>query len=152
MNIGKLVQVVGPVIDVEFPSGKLPSIYNALKVKMAAEKSKEGNIITGEVAQHLGDNTVRAIVLGPTEGMRRGMVVEDTGAPITVPVGEKVLGRLIDVLGEPQDERGPIDTKETLPIHRLPPRLEDQKTEPQIFETGIKVIDLLEPYMKGGKV
>ncbi len=152
MNIGKLVQVVGPVIDVEFPSGKLPSIYNALKVKMAAEKSREGNIITGEVAQHLGDNTVRAIVLGPTEGMRRGMVVEDTGAPITVPVGEKVLGRLIDVLGEPQDERGPIDTKETLPIHRLPPRLEDQKTEPQIFETGIKVIDLLEPYMKGGKV
>ncbi len=152
MNIGKLVQVIGPVIDVEFPSGKLPSIYNALKIKMTAKKPKDESVVTGEVAQHLGDNTVRAIMLGPTEGMRRGLVVEDTGAPITVPVGEKVLGRLIDVLGEPQDDRGPIGTKETLPIHRLPPRLEDQKTEPQIFETGIKVIDLLEPYMKGGKV
>ncbi|MBI5596320.1 MAG: F0F1 ATP synthase subunit beta, partial [Elusimicrobia bacterium] len=151
LNFGKLVQVVGPVIDVEFPSGKLPAIYNALKVRMGDEGGK-GLLVTGEVAQHLGDNTVRAIVLGPTEGMRRGMVVEDTGAPITVPVGDKVLGRLIDVLGEPKDERGPIETTERLPIHRPAPKLEDQETKPQVFETGIKVIDLLEPYMKGGKV
>ncbi|MDE2291513.1 MAG: F0F1 ATP synthase subunit beta, partial [Elusimicrobia bacterium] len=152
LNIGKLVQVVGPVVDVEFPSGKLPAIYNALKVLMTDAAGGPEQVVTGEVAQHLGDNTVRAIVLGPTDGMRRGMVVEDTGAPITVPVGEKVLGRLIDVLGQPKDERGPIDTKETLPIHRSAPRLEDQETRPQVFETGIKVIDLLEPYMKGGKV
>ncbi len=152
LNFGKLVQVVGPVIDVEFPSGKLPSIYNALKVRMGDGSNGQETLVTCEVAQHLGDNTVRALVLGPTEGMRRGMVVEDTGAPITVPVGEKVLGRLIDVLGEPKDERGPIDTKERLPIHRPAPRLEDQVSNPQVFETGIKVIDLLEPYMKGGKV
>jgi len=153
MNIGKLVQVIGPVIDVEFPSGKLPSINNALKVQMKESGGSNGGekIVTGEVAQHLGDNTVRAIVLGPTEGMRRGMVVEDTGAPITVPVGDKVLGRLIDVLGEPKDEMGPIESEETLPIHRAAPSLEDQETTPQVFETGIKVIDLLEPYMKGGK-
>jgi F-type H+-transporting ATPase subunit beta len=153
MNIGKLVQVIGPVIDVEFPSGKLPSINNALKVQMKESGGSNGGekIVTGEVAQHLGDNTVRAIVLGPTEGMRRGMVVEDTGAPIMVPVGDKVLGRLIDVLGEPKDEMGPIESEETLPIHRAAPSLEDQETTPQVFETGIKVIDLLEPYMKGGK-
>ncbi|PIP81444.1 MAG: F0F1 ATP synthase subunit beta [Elusimicrobia bacterium CG_4_9_14_3_um_filter_62_55] len=150
-NIGKLSQVVGPVIDVEFPSGKLPTIFNALKIAMTDNAGKE-MVVTGEVAQHLGDNTVRALVLGPTDGMRRGMVVEDTGAPITVPVGDKVLGRLIDVLGEPKDERGPIDTDEMLPIHREAPKLEDQVTVPEIFETGIKVIDLLEPYMKGGKV
>jgi len=150
-NIGKLSQVVGPVIDVEFPSGKLPTILNAVKIKMADDKG-EDMIVTGEVAQHLGDNTVRALVLGPTEGMRRGMVVEDTGAPITVPVGDKVLGRLIDVLGDPKDERGPIDAADFLPIHRDAPSFEEQVTDTEIFETGIKVIDLLEPYMKGGKV
>ncbi|MBI3297552.1 MAG: F0F1 ATP synthase subunit beta [Elusimicrobia bacterium] len=152
LNAGKLVQVVGPVIDVEFPSGKLPSIYNALKVRMGSEGGAKEVIVTAEVAQHLGDNTIRALVLGPTEGMRRGMVVENTGAPITVPVGDKVLGRLIDVLGEPKDERGPIDSKDFLPIHRPAPKLDEQETKPQVFETGIKVIDLLEPYMKGGKV
>ncbi|TPW21514.1 MAG: F-type H+-transporting ATPase subunit beta [Elusimicrobia bacterium] len=130
LNLGKLVQVVGPVIDVEFPSGRLPSIYNALKVRMGAEAGLKETVVTGEVAQHLGDNTVRALVLGPTEGMRRGMVVEDTGAPITVPVGDQVLGRLIDVLGDPKDERGPIASKDFLPM----------------------VVDLLEPYSKGGKV
>jgi len=153
MNVGKLVQVVGPVIDVEFPSGKLPSIKNALKIKMPRSGANGGEtVITSEVAQHLGDNTVRALVLGPTEGMCRGMVVDDTGAPITVPVGEAVLGRLIDVLGEPKDERGPIETDERLPIHRAPPPLEDQETSAQVFETGIKVLDLLEPYRKGGKI
>ncbi|MFA5140169.1 MAG: F0F1 ATP synthase subunit beta [Elusimicrobiota bacterium] len=147
MSQGKLVQVVGPVVDVEFPSGGLPPILNALKIRMG-----EDAVVTAEVAQHLGDNAVRAIVLGPTDGMRRGMDVEDTGAPITVPVGEKVLGRLINVLGEPTDGRGPIETQERLPIHREAPKLEELETTPQIFETGIKVIDLLEPYMRGGKV
>ncbi|MBI4424997.1 MAG: F0F1 ATP synthase subunit beta, partial [Elusimicrobia bacterium] len=155
MNIGKLVQVVGPVVDVEFPSGRLPSIYNALKIKLEASGngSKEPtSTLTVEVASHLGDNVVRAISMGPTEGLRRGMVVEDTGAPIMVPVGKAVLGRLIDVLGEHKDPLPPIQTEERMPIHRAPPALVDQQTKPQIFETGIKVLDLLEPYMKGGKV
>jgi F-type H+-transporting ATPase subunit beta len=150
-NVGELSQVVGPVVDAEFPSGKLPSILNALRIRVPTEKDPEARV-TAEVAQHLGDNTVRAIALGPTDGMRRGMPVEDTGAPITVPVGRAALGRLMDVLGEPKDGKGPIASEERLPIHRPPPALADQKTQPQIFETGIKVIDLLEPYMKGGKV
>ncbi|MBI4057535.1 MAG: F0F1 ATP synthase subunit beta [Elusimicrobia bacterium] len=146
MNVGKVVQVVGPVLDVEFPSGSLPAIYNALKIKFG------DSALTVEVSQHLGDNTVRAIALGPTDGLRRGVVVEDMGSPISVPVGRACLGRLLDVLGEPKDYRGPIETKDRLPIHRAPPPLTEQQTTPQIFETGIKVIDLLEPYMKGGKV
>jgi F-type H+-transporting ATPase subunit beta len=156
MNIGKIVQVIGPVLDVEFPSGKLPGLYNAIKIKLApaSNGSAKGaaTTLTCEVASHLGDNTVRAIAMGATEGLTRGMTVEDTGAPITVPVGRACLGRLINVLGEAKDERGPIDSKEMLPIHREPPAMVDQKTVPEIFETGIKVIDLLEPYMKGGKV
>ncbi len=148
-NVGKISQVVGPVVDVEFPSGGLPAIYNALKIKLEGEGVHP---LTVEVAQHLGDNTIRAISLGPTDGLRRGMLAEDTGAPITVPVGNAALGRLMDVLGEPKDYRGPIETNERLPIHRAPPPLVDQETTPQIFETGIKVLDLLEPYMKGGKV
>jgi F-type H+/Na+-transporting ATPase subunit beta len=155
MNLGKVVQVIGPVLDVEFPSGALPGIYNAVKIKFDAEgngKGGEARVLTGEVAQHMGDNTVRVVALGPTEGLRRGMVAEDTGAPISVPVGTACLGRLMDVLGEPKDHQGPIETPEKLPIHRPPPAFVDQVTTPQIFETGIKVIDLLEPYMKGGKV
>jgi F-type H+-transporting ATPase subunit beta len=147
MSQGKLAQVVGPVVDVEFPSGDLPAILNALKIRTGKDAA-----VTAEVAQHLGDNAVRAIVLGPTDGMRRGMDVEDTGAPITVPVGDKVLGRLINVLGEPTDGRGPIEAQERLPIHREAPKLAELETTPQVFETGIKVIDLLEPYMRGGKV
>jgi len=154
MNIGKVVQVIGPVIDVEFPSGKLPAIYNAIKIKMPhdGKSASEAAVLTSEVASHLGDNMVRAIAMGPTDGLTRGMTVEDTGAPITVPVGRACLGRLVNVLGEAKDERGPIKTNETLPIHREPPAMVDQMTTPQIFETGIKVVDLLEPYMKGGKV
>src|SRR5262249_4577201 len=114
-------------------------------------KSEE-HVLTTEVAAHLGDRTVRAISMGPTDGLRRGMTVEDTGAPITIPVGSACLGRLLDVLGEAKDNHGPIKTEETAPIHRAPPPLVDQETTPQIFETGIKVLDLLEPYMKGGKV
>jgi F-type H+-transporting ATPase subunit beta len=155
MNIGKIVQVIGPVLDVEFPAGKLPNIYNAIKVKTPTGgngSKSDGATLTCEVASHLGDNLVRAIAMGATEGLTRGMSVEDTGAPITVPVGRACLGRLVNVLGEAKDERGPIDAKRHLPIHRQPPPMVEQKTVPEIFETGIKVIDLLEPYMKGGKV
>ncbi|MFA6315965.1 MAG: F0F1 ATP synthase subunit beta [Elusimicrobiota bacterium] len=150
MSVGKVVQVMGAVIDVEFPSGQLPEIYNAVRVRASAQSG--GADLVCEVASHLGDNAVRAIAMGPTEGLTRGMEVSDTGAPITVPVGRGCLGRLMDVLGEPKDYRGPIEAKERLPIHRAPPPLIDQVTTPQVFETGIKVVDLLAPYMKGGKV
>jgi len=152
MNSGKVVQVIGPVVDMEFPSGALPTIHNAVRIQVEAAGAEPARALTAEVAQHLGDNTVRALTLGPTEGLRRGMAVEDTGAPIRVPVGPACLGRLMDVLGEPKDYRGPIAAQETYPIHRPTPSFTDLETTPQIFETGIKVIDLLEPYMKGGKV
>ena len=150
---GKIIQVIGPVIDIEFPSGKLPAITNAIQIPLNnKERPGDGNQLIVEVASHLGDSQVRAIALGPTEGLQRGMEAIDTGAPLTVPVGRECLGRLMNVLGEPKDERGPIQAKTKLPIHRSAPAFVDQETKPQIFETGIKVIDLLEPYMKGGKV
>ncbi|MBI4376593.1 MAG: F0F1 ATP synthase subunit beta [Elusimicrobia bacterium] len=155
MNIGKVVQVIGPVIDVEFPSGKLPEISNAIRIKLPRSGnggSKEPEELVSEVASHLGDNAIRAIAMGPTDGLTRGMTVEDTGSPITVPVGRACLGRLLDVLGKPKDYRGDVKTDSYLSIHRPAPLMTDQVTTPQIFETGIKVIDLLEPYMKGGKV
>jgi F-type H+-transporting ATPase subunit beta len=154
MTMGKVVQVIGPVVDVEFPTGQLPAIHNAVRVTVetGGDGQKQARVLTAEVAQHLGDNTARVVTLGPTDGLRRGTDVEDTGAPISVPVGPACLGRLMDVLGEPKDYRGPIAAVETSPIHRAPPSFTDQETTPQIFETGIKVIDLLEPYMKGGKV
>ncbi|PIS46987.1 MAG: F0F1 ATP synthase subunit beta [Elusimicrobia bacterium CG08_land_8_20_14_0_20_51_18] len=150
MEKGKVVQIIGPVIDVEFEKGKLPAIYNALRVKYK-EDGKEKSLVC-EVSQHLGDNTVKTISLGPTNGLSKGLEVFDTGAPLKVPVGEACLGRLMDVLGEPQDHRGAIESKEYLPIHRAAPPLSEQKTTPEIFETGIKVIDLLAPFMKGGKI
>ncbi|HAN05615.1 MAG TPA: F0F1 ATP synthase subunit beta [Elusimicrobia bacterium] len=150
MNTGKIVQIIGPVLDVEFQQGQLPRILNALKIKYK-EDGQEKTLVA-EVAAHLGDNTVRAITMGPTTGLGKGLEVKDTGSPLKVPVGDACLGRLMDVLGEPKDYRGPIDTKEHLPIHRDPPPLTEQKTSPEIFETGIKVIDLLAPFMKGGKV
>jgi F-type H+-transporting ATPase subunit beta len=150
MNIGKIVQIIGPVIDVEFKQGELPGILNALKIKY--KDSGRETTLTAETAQHLGDNTVRAITLGATTGLSKGLEVKDTGAPVLVPVGEACLGRLMDVLGEPKDSAGPIETKDHLPIHRAPPPLTEQKTETEIFETGIKVIDLLAPFVKGGKV
>jgi F-type H+-transporting ATPase subunit beta len=154
MNTGKIVQVIGPVVDVEFKPGNLPAIYNSLEVDftVTAEGREVKQHLVMETAQHLGDNVVRAISLGPTDGLRRGLDVLDTGAPLTVPVGEGCLGRLIDVLGNPKDEKGPINSSERLPIHRAPPPLTSQRTTPEIFETGIKVVDLLAPYMKGGKV
>ena len=152
MNLGKVVQVIGPVVDLEFSPGHLPKILNAVKIRREGEEKNGSQQLTVEVAQHLGDNTVRAIALGPTDGLKRGMIAEDAGAPITVPVGKNCLGRLMNVLGEQKDYLGEIQSLETLPIHRSAPAFVDQETKPQIFETGIKVIDLLEPYMKGGKV
>lgn len=154
MSQGKVVQVIGPVVDVEFPSGQLPQILNALIIEGSNEmRGKTESIhLTVEAASHLGDNVVRCIALGPTDGLRRGMVTQDTGKPISVPVGKACLGRLLNVLGEPQDYMGPVKAETTFPIHRQPPSLVDQETTPQIFETGIKVVDLLAPYMKGGKV
>lgn len=146
MNTGKVVQIIGPAVDVEFEKD-LPLINNALEIKL-----NDKDILVAEVAQQLGDNIVRAVALGPTDGLARGAEAVDTGSPLKVPVGEACLGRLMDVLGQPKDHRGPIKTKEYASIHALPPSLEDQKTTPEIFETGIKVIDLIAPYMKGGKV
>jgi F-type H+-transporting ATPase subunit beta len=150
MNKGKIVQIIGPVIDVEFEKGKLPAILNALKIKY--KENNEEKTLVCEVAQHLGDNTVRAIALSATQGLSKGIEVLDTGSPLQVPVGEVCLGRILNVIGEPVDHRGPIETKEFMPIHRTPPSLIEQKTTPEIFETGIKVIDLLAPFMKGGKI
>ncbi|MBI1979952.1 MAG: F0F1 ATP synthase subunit beta [Elusimicrobia bacterium] len=151
MNLGKVVQIIGPVVDIEFSSGELPQLLDAVKIRQEGKENGEGKL-TVEVAQHLGDRVVRAVALGPTDGLKRGLIAENTGAPITVPVGKGCLGRLMNVLGEPKDYMGDIKTDHRSPIHRSAPPFVDQETTPQIFETGIKVIDLLEPYMKGGKV
>ena len=149
-NVGKVVQVIGPVLDVEF-EGHLPAIYNALHIK-SSESGVDIDVIA-EVEQHLGESRVRAVAMKPTDGMQRGMAAVDLGAPISVPVGPEVLGRVLNVLGEPVDfPDRPVETKERWPIHRPAPSLEDQSTEMQMFETGIKVIDLLEPYLRGGKI
>jgi F-type H+-transporting ATPase subunit beta len=150
-KVGRVVQIIGPVLDVEFPEGHLPAIYNAVVVKEEASKTGVAIDVIAEVAQHLGENRVRCISMKPTDGMVRGMKALDTGAPISVPVGEETLGRILNVVGEPVDNRGPVNAKERWSIHREPPRYEDQSTEVEMFETGIKVVDLLEPYSKGGK-
>ena len=144
-NRGVLTQVIGPVVDILFKDN-LPKIYNALKVQNGDKE------LVLEVAQHIGNNMVRTIAMDDTNGLQRGMEVIDTGAPITVPVGKAVLGRILNVLGQPVDNNGPITTEERLPIHRPAPDFESQGTEVEIFETGIKVIDLLAPYIKGGKI
>ncbi|HJM43841.1 MAG TPA: F0F1 ATP synthase subunit beta [Nitrospinota bacterium] len=152
MAQGKITQIIGPVVDVEFPPGRLPEIRNALKIVRAGDGNGDsGSEIVVEVAQHLGESSVRAVSMAPTEGLVRGAPVEDTGQPISVPVGREVLGRILNVIGEPVDGGPPIEVKERYPIHRPAPTLEDQSTESEMFETGIKVIDLLEPYTKGGK-
>ncbi|MBI3354941.1 MAG: F0F1 ATP synthase subunit beta [Nitrospirae bacterium] len=153
MADGRLIQVIGPVVDVEFPVGKLPSLLNALKIEEAEDKSSGRPAInlTLEVALHLGENRVRAIAMSSTDGLVRGMAVKDTGEPISMPVGRETLGRLINVVGEPIDNKGPVNTKKRYPIHRPAPPFVEQEPSTQIFETGIKVIDLLEPYAKGGK-
>ncbi|MCK4909796.1 MAG: F0F1 ATP synthase subunit beta, partial [Planctomycetes bacterium] len=146
---GKVLQIIGPVVDVVFEEGKLPLIHTALNIK------QQGHLKTAlvlEVAQHLGNNAVRTISMAATDGLVRGMEVLNTGAPITVPVGRPTLGRVIDLLGKPVDAMGEIKTKDYHPIHRHAPKLIDQSTATEVFETGLKVIDLLAPYAKGGKV
>jgi F-type H+/Na+-transporting ATPase subunit beta len=149
MNTGKIVQVVGPVVDVEFPT-TLPDIYNALSVEYKVGDQPVKLIL--EVQQHLGDKWVRTISMSGTEGLKRGYMASDTGAPISVPVGMGVMGRVLDVTGAPVDERGPVEAEKYYPIHRLPPSLIEQSTSPQVLSTGIKVIDLICPFLKGGKV
>ncbi len=149
MNKGKIVKVVGPVVDVEFPDA-LPAIYNALTIEFKVQD--QVNRLTLEVQQHLGDNLVRSISMSGTEGLKRGYEVTDTGKPISMPVGDGVMGRIFDVTGTPVDERGPVQAEKYYPIHRPAPPLVDQSTSPQLLATGIKVIDLICPFLKGGKV
>ena len=146
MNIGKVVQVSGAVVDVEFP-GALPPIYNALTVDYTVQKRPVSLVL--EVQQHLGDRWVRTISMAGTEGLRRGCPVTDTGGPMSMPVGDGVMGRVFDCTGSPVDERGPVIAEKRYPIHRPPPPLVDQSTSPQLLSTGIKVIDLICPFLKG---
>ena len=150
-NVGSITQIIGPVVDITFPPGQMPSIYNSLIVE---GKDNEGNAIsvTCEVQQLLGDNCVRAVSMSATEGLRRGLEVIDTGNPITIPVGEITLGRIFNVLGTPVDNLGPVEAQNGLPIHRSAPTFTDLDTNLSIFETGIKVVDLLAPYRRGGKI
>jgi F-type H+-transporting ATPase subunit beta len=151
-NIGKVSQVIGPAVDVEFPEGKQPPIYTALHITSAGFNGPAPIDVIVEVQQHLGEGRVRCIALKPTDGMVRGMPAEDLQGPVTVPVGPGTLGRVINVIGEPVDKMGPIQSKRRDPIHRHAPALVDQNTRLEMFETGIKVVDLLEPYLKGGKI
>ncbi len=151
-KVGRVVAVIGPVVDVEFEGGYLPPIYNALEIQSDSEGGERVDVIA-EVEQHLGEGRVRAVAMKPTDGMQRGMPAIDTGAPISMPVGPQTLGRVLNVLGEPVDfPDRPVQADERWPIHRAAPSLEDQSTELKMFETGIKVIDLLEPYLQGGKI
>jgi F-type H+/Na+-transporting ATPase subunit beta len=150
-NVGKLTQVIGPVVDVEFTGGKMPQIYSALKIEGKNEAGQDVSV-TCEVQQLLGDNQVRAVAMSTTDGLVRGMDVIDLGAPISVPVGTATLGRIFNVLGEAVDQQGPVNTDERSPIHREAPKLTELETKPSVFETGIKVIDLLTPYRRGGKI
>jgi len=151
MNKGKITQVIGPVVDVEFEPGKLPEIYHALKITNPALSGEEWNLVV-EVAQHLGENTIRAIAMDATDGLVRGQEVLDTGKQIVMPVGPKTLGRIMNVIGEPVDERGPIGAENEWEIHRPAPDFVSQSTKVEAFETGIKVVDLLAPYSRGGKI
>ena len=151
-KVGKVVQIIGPVVDVEFEGGHLPAIYNAVRIVSEAGDAVKVDVVC-EVEQHLGENRVRTVAMKPTDGLRRGMRVIDTGVPISMPVGSATLGRVMNVLGEPVDfPDRPIASKDHWSIHRHAPTLEDQSTETQMFETGIKVVDLLEPYLRGGKI
>jgi F-type H+-transporting ATPase subunit beta len=151
MSAGKIAQVIGPVVDVVFPVGTLPRILNALLVTNPSLGNEKNNLVL-EVAQHLGESTVRAIAMDSTDGLVRGMAVADTGRPIMMPVGAATLGRIANVVGRPVDEAGPIKATQFLPIHRDPPKFTEQSTKVEVFETGIKVIDLLAPYRRGGKI
>src|SRR3954464_5747801 len=150
-KVGKITQVIGPVVDVEFPPNALPEIFTALTLSNPGISDKPDNL-TVEVAQHLGENTARCIAMDSTDGLVRGQPVKSTGGPITVPVGKEVLGRILNVVGDPVDEKGPVNAKRRLPIHRAPPDFQEQDVRMVPFETGIKVIDLLAPYLRGGKI
>src|SRR5258705_4731251 len=147
-NVGKVVQIIGPTVDVAFDAEHLPRILNAIQI---ADEAK-GIKLTVEAALHIGDNVVRCVAMSSTDGLVRGMEAVDTGAPISVPVGESGLGRIFNLLGEPIDGKGPVQAEKRYPIHRPSPTFEEQETTIQVFETGIKVVDLLAPYQKGGKV
>src|SRR6059058_3204103 len=150
-KVGKVIQIIGPAVDIEFEEGHLPAINNAVRITDEGQLGKVPIDVVAEVAGHIGESQVRCIAMKPTDGMVRGMKAIDTGGPISVPVGSQTLGRILNVLGEPVDNKGAVNSKERWPIHRQPPSFEDQSTEIEMFETGIKVIDLLEPYTKGGK-
>ncbi len=150
-STGYITQVIGPVVDIKFPGGQMPAIYNALKIKTKDSAGNEISIAC-EVQQLLGDNQVRAVSMSATEGLVRGAEVTDTGNAISVPVGAATLGRIFNVLGEPVDEKGAVDTSSMMPIHRPAPKLTELETKPSVFETGIKVVDLLTPYRRGGKI
>lgn len=146
-HIGKIAQIIGPVLDVRFENKHLPNLYNAIEIPL-----ENGEKVIAEVAQHIGDSTVRCIAMDSTDGFVRGMAAIDQEAPITVPVGRETLGRMFNVLGEPIDEQGTVEIQSKAPIHRQAPQFEDQETATEIFETGIKVVDLIAPYSKGGKI
>jgi F-type H+/Na+-transporting ATPase subunit beta len=149
---GHVVQVAGPTIEIQFPEGHVPKIFNAIQVTSEGYDVPVKIDITAEVAQHIGEGRVRTIAMEPTDGLVRGMKAYDLGAPITIPVGKQTLGRVLNVLGQPVDNKGPINAEKTAPIHRLAPLFDEQSTQLEMFETGIKVIDLLEPYVRGGKI
>ena len=151
MADGIISQVIGPVVDVEFPDGNLPEVYTALRISNPAISDKEGNLVV-EVSQHVGENTVRTIAMDTTDGLVRGMTVKSTGKYIMMPVGKPALGRILNVIGEPVDEAGPVEATEYRPIHRHPPTFVEQDVGSGTFETGIKVVDLLAPYQRGGKI
>ncbi len=156
-KLGKVLQVISAVVDVEFPEGELPALYNALTIRSEDQPDYDPNDahkinLVLEVAQHLGNNVVKCVAMSSTDGLRRGMVVADTGGPITVPVGKATLGRIFNVLGDPVDNQGPVQTDKRLPIHREPPTFKEQEPSRSVLETGIKVIDLLTPFAKGGKI
>ena len=148
---GKVVQVIGPVVDVEFSGSGLPEIYTALTVTNPAIDARQDNLVI-EVAQHLGERTVRCVSMDTTDGLVRGAVVKNTGKPIQMPVGKEVLGRILNVVGLPVDDAGPVNARKFLPIHRPAPKFTDQAVKIEMFETGIKVVDLLAPYRRGGKI
>ncbi|MEO1144924.1 MAG: F0F1 ATP synthase subunit beta [Cyanobacteria bacterium J06638_22] len=150
-NVGYITQIIGPVVDVKFPGGQMPKIYNALRVS-GQNSAGDDVAVTCEVQQLLGDNQIRAVSMGSTDGLVRGMEAVDLGSPISVPVGKVTLGRIFNVLGEPVDEKGDVAAEETMPIHREAPKLTELETKPSVFETGVKVVDLLTPYRRGGKI
>ena len=150
--IGKVVQVAGPAVDCEFPEGHIPLVYTAIRITSEGFEGPSPIDIICEVEQHIGEGRVRTIALQPTEGLVRGMKAESLGRPVEVPVGKETLGRVLNVIGQPVDNMGPVYTKLKYPIHRPSPSFEDQSTRLEMFETGVKVIDLLEPYLRGGKI